>query len=40
VIEINDNPSIDYHVEDGILKDQLYTEIMSHILQRIKKQKG
>jgi len=40
VIEINDNPSIDFNVEDGILKDKLYTEIMLHILHKIKKQKG
>lgn len=39
VIEINDNPSIDYNVEDGILKDKLYRIIMQHIFQRIKSQK-
>lgn len=40
VIEINDNPSIDFNVEDGILKDKLYTEIMRYILNRIKKNKS
>lgn len=36
VIEINDNPSIDAGVEDSVLKDELYAEIMRCILQRIK----
>jgi glutathione synthase/RimK-type ligase-like ATP-grasp enzyme len=40
VIEINDNPSIDFNVEDGVMKDRLYMEIMLHIMNRIKKQKG
>lgn len=39
IIEINDNPSIDFNVEDGILKDALYTLIMRCIFQRIKKKK-
>jgi glutathione synthase/RimK-type ligase-like ATP-grasp enzyme len=39
VIEINDNPSIDANVEDGILKDDLYKQIMDYILQKIKKKK-
>lgn len=39
VIEINDNPSIDFNVEDDILKDKLYKEIMRCILFRIKKKK-
>ncbi len=39
VIEINDNPSIDSNVEDGVLKDELYMQIMQHILHRIKKKK-
>lgn len=40
VIEINDNPSIDFNVEDGILKEKLYAEIMRYILNRIKKNKS
>lgn len=40
VIEINDNPSIDFNVEDGILKDKLYSEIMRSILHRIKRNKS
>lgn len=39
LIEINDNPSIDFNVEDGILKEALYSQIMRCILQRIKKKK-
>lgn len=39
VIEINDNPSVDYNVEDGILKDGLYKEIMQCFAKRIKKRK-
>lgn len=39
VIEINDNPSIDANVEDGLLKDGLYMQIMQCILQRIRKKK-
>lgn len=41
VIEINDNPSIDYGIEDGILKDHLYSTIMHVFLQRLEiKTKG
>lgn len=40
VIEINDNPSIDFNVEDGILKEALYAEIMKCIFQRIQKKKN
>jgi len=36
VIEINDNPSIDAGVEDMVLKDTLYAEIMRYFVQRIK----
>lgn len=39
VIEINDNPSIDHNVEDGILKDSLYQEIMNCFAKRIKKRR-
>jgi glutathione synthase/RimK-type ligase-like ATP-grasp enzyme len=41
LIEINDNPSIDYGVEDRTLKDELYFEIMSVFLNRLsRKTKG
>jgi glutathione synthase/RimK-type ligase-like ATP-grasp enzyme len=35
VIEINDNPNIDYNYEDLILKDELYERIMEVFLKRI-----
>lgn len=40
IIEINDNPSIDFNVEDGILKDELYAQIMRCISQRIHLQRN
>jgi len=40
VIEINDNPSIDAGVEDRILKDDLYREIMQTIMERVELKKG
>ncbi|MDT8421269.1 MAG: RimK family protein [Desulfuromonadales bacterium] len=40
VIEINDNPSIDAGVEDRILKDNLYLEIMQIIMERVEVKKG
>jgi len=36
VIEVNDNPSIDSGIEDKIMKDQLYLNIMDTFLQRVK----
>ncbi len=39
VIEINDNPSIDYGVEDKILKDELYCIIMNVFFERVKMMK-
>jgi len=39
VIEVNDNPNIDYGVEDAVLKMELYLRIMRIILGRIEKQK-
>ncbi|MGB5929696.1 MAG: RimK family alpha-L-glutamate ligase, partial [Cyclobacteriaceae bacterium] len=39
VIEINDNPSIDTGVEDAILKEQLYTEIIKYFLSKIRETK-
>ncbi len=40
VIEVNDNPNIDQGVEDSLVGDQLYHDIMSVFLQRIKRQHG
>ena len=37
VIEINDNPNIDYGVEDAVLKDELYLAIMRSFVARIEK---
>jgi len=39
VIEINDNPSIDSGVEDVILKDGLYREIMQVMFERVTARK-
>ncbi|MBV7299210.1 RimK family protein [Enterovibrio paralichthyis] len=36
VIEVNDNPSIDHHVEDGFLGDLLYDRIVTEFLRRIQ----
>lgn len=36
VIEINDNPSVEAGVEDLILKETLYKEVMKYFVQRIK----
>ncbi len=36
VIEVNDNPSIDHHVEDAFLGDVLYDRIMTEFLRRIQ----
>jgi len=39
VIEVNDNPSIETGVEDGVLKDALYREIMGTFLRRVEERK-
>lgn len=36
VIEVNDNPSIEYGVEDKYLGEQLYTEIMTEFYRRME----
>lgn len=36
VIEINDNPSIEHGVEDFVLKDDLYAQVMKYFVKRIK----
>ncbi|MFC3908649.1 RimK family protein [Legionella dresdenensis] len=40
VIEINDNPSIEFGVEDQILGESLYHQVMSVFLQRIRRKHG
>ncbi len=40
VIEINDNPSIDAGFEDGLLGEELYTQIMEVFLRRIEERKA
>jgi glutathione synthase/RimK-type ligase-like ATP-grasp enzyme len=40
VVEINDNPSINFGVEDDVSKDKLYLTIMKSFLNRIKQKKG
>lgn len=40
VIEVNDNPNIDYGVEDKILGEALYMQIMSVFLERIRRKHG
>jgi glutathione synthase/RimK-type ligase-like ATP-grasp enzyme len=39
VIEVNDNPSIDYGVEDLVLQYDLYTKIMAGLLTRVERGK-
>jgi len=36
VIEINDNPNLDAGVEDEILKEQMYEEVMAEFLRRLE----
>lgn len=36
VIEVNDNPSVDYRVEDRVLKRQLYHKIIYSLFKRIE----
>lgn len=36
IIEVNDNPSIDAGIEDKMIKDQLYVNIMDSFMQRVK----
>lgn len=40
VIEVNDNPSIDFGIEDQILGENLYQQIMTVFLQRIRRKHG
>jgi glutathione synthase/RimK-type ligase-like ATP-grasp enzyme/ribosomal protein S18 acetylase RimI-like enzyme len=36
VVEVNDNPNLDYGVEDKILKDELYATLIDSIINRIE----
>ena len=36
VMEVNDNPNIDAGIEDAVLKDALYREIVGVFLRRIR----
>ena len=40
VIEVNDNPNIDAHIEDAVLKDELYHRVMQSFLRRIESRTG
>lgn len=40
VIEVNDNPNIDYGIEDKIMGDSLYQQVMTVFLQRIRRKHG
>lgn len=40
VIEINDNPNIDHGIEDEVMGEELYTEVMNVFLQRIRRKHG
>lgn len=40
VIEVNDNPSLEGGIEDGVLKDELYLRIMRVFLKRIEARKS
>ncbi|MCX7116206.1 MAG: RimK family protein [Gammaproteobacteria bacterium] len=40
VIEVNDNPSIDFGLEDEVLGEVLYQEIMKVFLERIRRKHG
>ncbi|CDZ78008.1 carbamoyl phosphate synthase-like protein [Legionella massiliensis] len=40
VIEVNDNPNIDFGVEDQILGESLYEQVMTVFLQRIRRKHG
>ena len=40
VIEVNDNPNIDFGIEDRVMGETLYQQIMSVFLQRIRRKHG
>ncbi|MBA2711678.1 MAG: RimK family protein [Tatlockia sp.] len=40
VIEVNDNPNIDFGIEDQVLGEALYEQVMNVFLQRIRRKHG
>lgn len=40
VIEVNDNPNVDFGIEDQIMGEALYQQIMAVFLQRIRRKHG
>lgn len=40
VIEVNDNPNIDFGIEDKVMGEALYQQIMTVFLQRIRRKHG
>ncbi len=40
VIEVNDNPNVDYGIEDVVLKDDLYLSVIKAIKNRIEEKTG
>lgn len=40
VIEVNDNPNIDFGIEDKVMGETLYQQIMAVLLQRIRRKHG
>ena len=38
MIEVNDNPNIDYGVEDLVLKEQIYRRIMEYFVRKLDEQ--
>lgn len=40
VIEINDNPNIDYGIEDAVLKEDLYRKVIEDLVWRMDRKRG
>lgn len=36
IIEINDNPNIDFDIEDQLAKDSLYEKVIMHLINKVK----
>lgn len=39
VIEINDNPNIDFNVEDQLLREKLYEKVIGHLIQEVDRKR-
>ena len=39
IIEVNDNPNIDFNIEDQLLKDKLYEKIIAHLIAEVDRKK-